>query len=59
MDGNDDSDGRIVWRRLVRDIPGRVVITDPERRRILNPGPSPECLAEIERLDRMTRRGRW
>ena len=38
---------------------GPVIITDPERRMILNPGPSEECLARIEELDRMTRRGRW
>lgn len=43
-------------RMLTDDVdrPGRVVITDPERRAILNPGPSPECMAEIERLERMT-----
>ena len=47
--------------RTGREADGRgpVIITDPERLRILNPGPSKECQARIEELDRMTRRGGW
>jgi len=59
MDVDANRGGRIIWKSLVRDVPGRVVVTDPELKRILNPGPSPECIARIEKLERITRRGGW
>ena len=52
-------DSRNTGRRSVLKRTGGIVITDPERMAILNPGPSKACLATIERLERATRRGGW
>jgi len=52
-------DSRNPSRRSVLKRTGGIVITDPARRAILNPGPSKACLATIERLERATRRGGW
>lgn len=44
-------------RKVLRRPSGGILITDPARKAILNPGPSKACLETIERLERATRRG--